>query len=351
MKPTRDLTKGLLMVLAVLALGALQPLGAQSKKDPKSYVQVTPDAGTLQVGQQGQLRAAVLDPVGFDLAHRKVTWRSSDESIATVNSTGLVTALAPGAVTIVAKSGAALGTAAITVQSMNTAPILTILEPGDGLSFAEGTVITFKASAGDMEDGDLNPAILWTVASATDPDAPQLPLGTGATVTSSLARGSYLVTAGVTDFGGLGVVKQIGVTIGCSVVADMQPGEGLKIPQQLRLDARGSYDTCGRPLQYYWLCASDTSVECPDFETAANANGNTNPTPDLNLQEFDLITVGVKVCVAGTNECSPLHPPLPNGSGGPGSWGYVVEHSSLHHVYEGAPVDLASPSATKEQKP
>ena len=138
MKPTRDLTKALLMVLAVVALGALQPLGAQSKKDPKSYVQVTPDAGTLQVGQQAQLRAAVLDPVGFDLAHRKVTWRSSDPSIATVNSTGLVTALAPGAVTIVAKSGAALGTAAITVQSIssaNTAPILTILEPGDGVSF------------------------------------------------------------------------------------------------------------------------------------------------------------------------------------------------------------------------
>ena len=134
MKPTRDLTKALLMVLAVLALGALEPLGAQSKKDPKSYVQVTPDAGTLQVGQQGQLRAAVLDPVGFDLAHRKVTWRSSDESIATVNSTGLVTALAPGAVTIVAKSGAALGTAAITVQSItiptNTAPILN--DPGTG---------------------------------------------------------------------------------------------------------------------------------------------------------------------------------------------------------------------------
>ena len=132
-----------------------------------------------------------------------------------------------------------------------------------------------------MEDGDLNPAIVWTVASATDPDAVQLPLGTGATVTSSLARGSYLVTAGVTDFGGLGIVKQIGVTVGCSVVGDLQPAEGLKIPQLLQLDASGSYDTCGRPLQYFWVCVSDTSVTCPDFVAAANANGNTNPTPSL----------------------------------------------------------------------
>ncbi len=144
-----------------------------------------------------------------------------------MNSTGLVTALAPGAVTIVAKSGAALSTAAIAVQSItiptNTAPILKILEPGDGVSFAEGSVITFKASAGDMQDDDLNPAIVWTVASATDPDPPQLPLGTGATVTSSLARGSYLVAASVPDRGGLGIVKQVGVTVGCSVVADLQP--------------------------------------------------------------------------------------------------------------------------------
>ena len=86
----------LLWALALAPIGGPEPLAAQSKKDPKRYVQVTPDVGTLQVGQQGQLRAAVLDPVGFDLAHRKVTWRSSDESIATVNSTGLVTALAAG---------------------------------------------------------------------------------------------------------------------------------------------------------------------------------------------------------------------------------------------------------------
>ena len=343
MRTTRDLTKALLLVLAVIALGALEPLGAQSKKDPKSYVEVTPDAGTLQVGQQAQLRAAVLDPVGFDLAHRKVTWRSSDPSIATVNSTGLVTALAPGAVTIVAKSGAALGTAAITVQSItiptNTAPILTILEPGDGVSFPEGAAITFKASAGDLQDGDLNPAIVWTVASANDPDAPQLPLGTGATVTKSLARGSYLVAASVTDSGGLGIVKQVGVTVGCSLVADLQPAEGLKIPQLLRLDASGSYDTCGRPLQYYWLCVSDTSTTCPGFETGANANGNTNATPDLDLGESDIITIGLKVCAAGTTECSPLLPPPPYPSTEHGSWGYLITNSSLRSIFEGAPID------------
>ncbi len=155
-------------------------------------------------------------------------------------------------------------------------------EPADGVTFPEGIAITFTASAGDMQDGDLSIRDRLDDSSANDPDAVQMPLGTGATVTNSLARGSYLVTAGVTDSGGLGVVKQVGITVGCSVVVDLRPAEGLKIPQLLQLDARGSYDTCGRPLQYYWVCVSDTSVTCPDFVAAANANGNTNPTPILD---------------------------------------------------------------------
>ena len=62
MKPTGDLTKALLMVLAVIALGALEPLGAQGKKDPKSYVQVTPDAGRYVCKRAG---------VSFDLNRMK----------------------------------------------------------------------------------------------------------------------------------------------------------------------------------------------------------------------------------------------------------------------------------------
>ena len=53
---------------------------------------------------------------------------------------------------------------------------------------------------------------------------------------------------------------------------------------------------------------SATSTECPNFLTQANTPGNTNATPILNLQEFDIISIGLKVCVMGTNECSPLTP-------------------------------------------
>ena len=103
----------------------------------------------------------------------------------------------------------------------------------------------------------------------------------------------------------------------CGVVADFQPAQGLKIPQALQLDATASYSGCGLPLQYFWFCLSDTSIECPNFSVAANANGNTNAAPILNLQEFDIIQIWVTVCVAGTLECAP----------------------QIWHVYQGAPVD------------
>ena len=283
--PTRRLSVVLLLALSLIAPGGPERLGAQGKKEPKSYLVVTPDAATLEVGQQSQLRAAVLDPVGFDLIPRKVTWHSSDPSIALVNSTGLVTAMAAGTVTIRAKSGPAMGTAAITVNGVvvpppNTAPIVTITDPADGVSFPEGIPITFMGTAQDAQDGNLSNGIAWTISAANYPAAVQTPLGTGAAVSANpLARGSYLVTAGVADSRGLAGVAQVGITVGCSFVLEIQPAEGLKIPQALQLDAQGSYDTCGRPLQYYWSCRNTIDpMTCPEFLPAANANGNNTPT-------------------------------------------------------------------------
>ena len=178
--PTRRLSVVLLLALSLIAPGGPELLGAQGKKEPKSYLVVTPDAATLEVGQQSQLRAAVLDPVGFDLIPRKVTWHSSDPSIALVNSTGLVTAMAAGTVTIRAKSGPAMGTAAITVNGVvvpppNTAPIVTITDPADGVSFPEGIPITFMGTAQDAQDGNLSHGIAWTISAANDPAAVQPP--------------------------------------------------------------------------------------------------------------------------------------------------------------------------------
>lgn len=77
-------------------------------------VEVTPATLNLEVGETGDLEAEVT-PVG---ASQLVTWTSSDQAIATVSATGLVTGVAAGTATITATSaadGTKTDTCAVTV--------------------------------------------------------------------------------------------------------------------------------------------------------------------------------------------------------------------------------------------
>lgn len=68
---------------------------------PAEGVMITPEVAELIGGQTLQLRVTVL-PANAYVEDRSVTWTSSDDSIATVNENGLVTAIGSGNVTITA---------------------------------------------------------------------------------------------------------------------------------------------------------------------------------------------------------------------------------------------------------
>src|SRR5207253_1702156 len=88
---------------------------------PVAAVTVSPAAPTVQVGQTAQLTATPRDASGNPLAGRVITWQSSNGAVASVNGSGLVTAVASGAgagsATITATSEGQSGTAAITVTA------------------------------------------------------------------------------------------------------------------------------------------------------------------------------------------------------------------------------------------
>ena len=64
-----------------------------------------------------QLTATVLDQNGAVMAGAAVTWVSSSSSVASVSTTGLVTAVADGTATVTATTGSASGTASVTVNA------------------------------------------------------------------------------------------------------------------------------------------------------------------------------------------------------------------------------------------
>lgn len=89
---------------------------------------------------------------------------------------------------------------------VNTAPVVSITSPAANATFTQGTVISFVGSASDTQDGSLTSRINWT--SSLDG-----PIGTGGSVSRSLSAGTHLITASVTDAGGLTTSAQMTVTV------------------------------------------------------------------------------------------------------------------------------------------
>ena len=112
-----------LMLFAAIA--AMSLLTVSCKKEPAPgtgngdgtvavqtvNVTATP-ATTVEVGGMLEVKAVVLPENATD---KTVTWSSSAETVATVNSLGLVTAVAPGQVQIIATAGGVQGSVTITV--------------------------------------------------------------------------------------------------------------------------------------------------------------------------------------------------------------------------------------------
>ena len=120
---------------------------------PVASVMVNPPTSTVVTGQTAVLTATVRDTTGTIVTDRTVTWRSSDETIATVSSAGVVTGVSAGAATITATSEGKSGSAVVTVlpvpvASVTLEPTSLRLEPGQTATLkattksADGTVLT-----------------------------------------------------------------------------------------------------------------------------------------------------------------------------------------------------------------
>jgi hypothetical protein len=82
---------------------------------PNGFIGVSPAADTLTEGATAALAATVRNAFGVAIPGQTVTWGTSDAAVATVDASGVVTALAPGAATITATAGIRSGQAAIVV--------------------------------------------------------------------------------------------------------------------------------------------------------------------------------------------------------------------------------------------
>ena len=96
-------------------------------------VTIMPDtAGLSAPGDTVRLRAVVRDQNGRVMAGFTVTWTSSDTSVATVDASGLVTAVGYGTAMVSASAGRARGMAEITVVNPDRAALEALYHATDG---------------------------------------------------------------------------------------------------------------------------------------------------------------------------------------------------------------------------
>ena len=133
------------------------------------------------------------------MAGASVTWMSGAGTVATVNTSGLVTAVAAGTATVTASAGSAQGTAQITVV---TAPVVSVEVLPSAETIAWGGTLQLSAAAFDENGQAVSGAeFSWesSDASVATVDATGLVTGVGegtATITASAgtARGTATVT-------------------------------------------------------------------------------------------------------------------------------------------------------------
>ncbi len=102
--------------------GGLSAIASVTVEQVVAQVVISPLVGTIFEGDSLRLSAVARDANEFAVPDVVFIWTSGDEGVATVDSTGLVQALALGATTITAQTGAVSGMAELTVTRPSIPP-------------------------------------------------------------------------------------------------------------------------------------------------------------------------------------------------------------------------------------
>ncbi|MFG1691469.1 putative Ig domain-containing protein [Gemmatimonadota bacterium] len=182
----------LFSVIGVLAITCLSLScgdssgGTTEPEAPRATsVTVTPSTATLEIlGATIQLSVQVRDQHGQVMSGASASWNSSAPGVASVSTSGLVTAVSVGSTTITAASGSASGSAVVTVDVPPPSIVTTSLPDGIvGTAYSQ----TLSATGGSG-------TYQWSIVN----EAP-LPAGLGLASSTGVISG-IPTTVGTTDF-------------------------------------------------------------------------------------------------------------------------------------------------------
>ena len=153
-------------------------------------ISVTLTPSSITVGQSAQSVATLRDAAGNVLTGRSITWSSANTSVATVSSSGAVSAVGAGSASIIATSEGQTGAATETVDAPAPQPVTSITLSASSTTIAVGGTmqidITLKDASGNVLTGR---TIGWTSSNTS--------IATVSTsgVVRGVSAGSVVITA------------------------------------------------------------------------------------------------------------------------------------------------------------
>jgi trimeric autotransporter adhesin len=162
---------------------------------PVARVATAPNQVTLNPGQTSQMIVTLTDSAGNVLSGRSIAYSTSDAAVATVSSSGLITAVAEGQATITATSE---GKSASTLVTVNPVPVASIRITPSSVSLRIGQTMRLLAEAFDAQGRPLaNRKFTWISG------APAVATITQAGEVSAVSSGTaavFAATEGVSAF-------------------------------------------------------------------------------------------------------------------------------------------------------
>ncbi len=245
----------------IFACDSAEPLVATT-------IRISPlDVAFAALGETRQLTASVSDQNGNTLADASVTWASNDNSVVTVNASGLVTAVGNGSAAVTASSGSAAGAVGVTVAQQ---PVRMGVTPGTHTLVSFGETVQLAVQPLDANDNPIaGVSVEWSSAdesvATVDSDGLVTAIANGsADITAAAAEAS--ATAAVT-------VDQRPASVDLSPSVDTLVAIGDTVQLAARpLDANG-HAVVGAGVEW---SSADQAVATVDSSGLVTAVGNGN---------------------------------------------------------------------------
>ena len=215
------------------------------------------------LGDTLRLTAQAFDANGHAVAGAELSWGTSDDAVATVDATGLVTATANGTATITATAGEASGSAAVTVAQVVSS---VTVAPAEANFAALGDTLRLTAEAFDANGH----AVAGAEFSWESSDSAVATVDASGLVTT-MARGSVTITATSGSVSGSAIVSVAQVVRAVAVTPDtatVVEGDTLRIAATAT-DANGQ---AVAEVQFAWA-SGDTAVAVVDASGLVTAVG------------------------------------------------------------------------------